>query len=352
MISRKLLAAAVALTALASACTPSNTGGLDLHGKPHVGKKEPPPPTPPPGAIDPAKPDANEARHLAWQAIGCFIGGPWSEALGASGEERILEDTKRCREIATGPLGAKPEDEKSLDAVRNVDVAAVAKVLEGLQRKYGDKRDEKMLALVRATADAAREAQAARRVAEDLRASKTKEPTEAEANALATKDALAALDKVGTDEAKLVQLVLGADRVESSRGLSPRPKILAASAGLAVVFAVPSPKPATDAKQGDWVTFLMAAAKSAGHAPKTEPSASLDDQEQSAFTGVAEGFADRFEALAQKLSPSVAKGAANGYAARLRTELADAAAKQKAAASKKKKPETATPNAPKNVTSP
>jgi hypothetical protein len=324
---------AIAIAA-AGACTPSNTGGLDLHGRPHVAKKDPPPPSPSTSASsDPRAPDSNEAHRLSWQAIGCFIGGPWSEALGASGEERILADTKRCREIATGPLGAKPEDAVALDAVRNLDADVIARAITGLEAKYGDKRDEKLLQLVRGTADAGREAQGVRRAAEEMRKAKSKSPTDAQVKALAAKDALVALGKLGTEEGKLVQLVLAADRVESARGLDVRGKMLAASPGLEVVFGVAPPKTAGEVQQSEWVTYLAAVAKAAGHAPKTEPSASTDDQEQAAFTGVAQGFADRFEAVGAKLPQGVAKGAANGYATQLRAELADAAAKEKADAS-------------------
>ena len=377
---RKLLAIALVLASTMS-CKPSNTGGLDLHGKPHIGKREPPKEKPP---EDPKKPDANEAHQLAWQAIGCFIGGPWSEALGASGEERMLADTKRCREVATGPLGAKPEDEKALDAVRGVDPDAVARVLTGLQAKYGGKGDEKLLQLVRATADAAREAQAVRRVTEAMRTSKTKEPSDAELTTLSAKDALSALGTLGTEEAKLVQLVLGADRVESSRGLAPRAKILAASPGLQVVFGVASPavkasgvesgaKTASEEEQTAWVTYLATVAKAAGHPPKAEPTPSpneppvpkpsLDEQEQAAFTGIAEGFADRFAALSTKLPKGVAKDVASGYAERLRTELANAEVKQKSKTATKKsdaetkakvttKPKVTKPPPKKSATSP
>jgi hypothetical protein len=325
------------ILALVAACKPSNTGGLDLHGEPKAGKKDPPAPSSSSSA-DASKPEASDAHRLAWQAIGCFIGGPWSEALGASGEERILADTKRCREVATGPLGAKPEDGAALDAVRNLEPAVVERVIAGLAAIYGNQQDQKLLQLVKATADAAREAHAVRRITVELRKTKSKSPSDADVAALSSKDALAALGKLGTEEGKLVQLVLGADRLESARGLDARGKLLAASPGLDVIFGVPSSKSGAETKQADWVAYLSSAAKAAGHPPKTAPDASLAEQEQAAFTAVAQGFADRFEALAAKLAPGVAKGVANGYAAQLRSDLAGAETKVKSNASAKKKP--------------
>ena len=356
MVRRKRLVVTLVALVLGSvgACKPSNTGGLDLHGKPNVGMKQPPPAASVSSSAEAAKPDENEAHRLAWQAIGCFVGGPWSEALGASGEERVLADTKRCREIANGPLGAKPEDEKALDAVRAADPEVVTRLLPALEKKFGDKRDEKLLALVRAAADAGREAQAVRRVAEAMRKSKTKQPSEADAATLAAKVALTALSKVGTDEARLVQLVLGADRVESARGLAPAGKLSTASPGFEVVFGVAPSSVPKDAEQSDWVTYLTGVAKAAGHAPQAVPEASQNELEQAAFTGVAQGFADRFEALAAKLAPSVAKGAANGYAAQLRNQLADAEAKVKAknAAKKSSTAASASASAMKNEKNP
>ena len=350
-MSMKLCRACLPIAAFALlACGAHSTAGVNLATMPpSVAKTEPPPQTPPTDETS-KKPDQNRARAWASAVIGCFIGGPYSEALGAIGDERTLADLKRCRAVSTGPLGAKEDDEKALAAVRAIDAPTVQRIVEAIKAVSADMgaAQKPLLDLVSATADAAREAMMARRAAEALRVDSSAKDTAKETaetkdktSTFVEKKGLAALWQLDTPESRVVALILAADHVEAVRGLSPRAKILAASPAFDVVFGVALPAGATDAKPGDWLAYLGAAAKAAGHAPKLEANAPTNEQEQAAFAGVAAGFADRFEAAAAKVSGGELKDVATGYAKRLRAELAEAEAKAKAKAQAKKTTEDA-----------
>jgi hypothetical protein len=254
-----------------------------------------------PSASFSAHTDEHRAHHLAYAAIGCFTAGSWMEALGAIGEERTLATTHRCRMLVTDGLGAKPDDEVALTAVRTIDPKAV----DAIAAVIGD---PELVEITRATADAAREASAARKLAESLR----KDPSGKLDDALAKKEALAKLYALKAPTAKLVALVIAADHVESSRGLPARAKTLAAAPAFEVVFGVARPS------DGEWLPYVTAAAKAGGHAAS-------ENTEQSAFSGVVTSFADKFEAVAKTVPSGEPEEAAVGYAKRLRGQLSAAA---------------------------
>lgn len=329
-----IAALACASTAAAVACNAKTTGGVNLAASPPAvavtGAPDPAASAQPPPSSDDA------ARGWAYAAIGCWIGGPYSEALGAIGDERTLADSRRCRAVVTGPLGGKDDDEKAIAAVRAMDEGVVKKVHDALAAAT---KDAALVALLDASAAATREAMMARRAAEALRrddlakdAAKSAEELKTQTNALTARDALsklASLQGAYANEAQLFALILAADHVEAARGLEPRAKILAASPGFDVAFSAPLPAGSMDAKPGDWLTYVTAAAKAAGHEVKIDAKATTHDREQAAFSGVAAGFADKIEAIAGKLSDGEPKRVATGYANRLRAELDDAATRAK-----------------------
>ncbi len=303
-------------------------------------------PSSPLAPVTPVAPVADEARALAWAwtSVGCFVGGPWSELLGARPEDRVVAHRARCREVVTGPLAGKADDDAALDAVRGLDAAAVAKVvdaIDGAAQNMGDRR-KALIALVKASADASREAMSARRAAEAIRGDlAVKDGAQATADlrgnsdALTAKAALAALYGLGTDEARLVALVLAADHLESVRGLSPAAKSIIASPAFDVVLGQPLPAGALDPKHGAWLDYVRDAAKAAGHPVDLGPGAATVDLEKAAFAGVVAGFADRFETLAPKLQ-GAPRAAADAYVKRLRAAVADFDAKAKAKVDAKK----------------
>lgn len=256
-----------------------------------------------------AEVDPDRASLLLRGAIGCFVGGAWSEALGALGEERTLATTRRCRMLVTDALGGKPDDTAMLERVRSIDPGAVDPIARAIALASRPQERSSAVTFVHAVADAAREALSARRASGAVRAAKDAEAALHDAEpALVAKDALAKLHAMGDARARLVALVLAADHLDSARGLPPRGRTLAASPAFSVTLALPPP--ADDA----WLPYLRAAAKAAGHP---------GDAEKAAFTGVVRGFADRFEGLAKELPASEERDVALGYAKRVRAKLAD-----------------------------
>ena len=291
--------------------------------------------------------DEGRAVAWAWTSIGCFVGGAWSAGsthAGARPEERLAEGEARCREVVTGPLGGKSDDAPALAAVRGLDAATVARVLDaiGESARGMGARKQPLVALVKATAEAAREAMMARRIAEAIRldfAAKDEPKATAELKggqgALIAKGALSTLHALGSDEARLVALILAAEHVEAVRGLPPAAKLLAASPAFDVVLATPLPEGAFEFKPGAWLGYVREAAKASGHPAELGANVPNADVEKAAFAGVAAGFADRFEAVAPKLQ-GPPRDAAERYAARLRVVLAEFAAKSKAKVDAKK----------------
>lgn len=248
-------------------------------------------PVSPPSA--PVVHHASGARYT-WSAIACFVGAPWTNALG---------DASRCKSFARDALGA--DDAQTVAALRGLDRDTVAVALRAVGESGGD------VALVRATAEAAREAIAARDAAKRARAGEEVGPED-----LVAKDALAKLYSMGA-EGRVVAYVLAAEHLDAVRGLPPRMKIFAASPAFEVVFALPRPN--NTFQPGDWLTYVSSAAIAAHHPP---PIGSTHDRERAAFAGVAAGIADRLDASFKALDNGDGRAVADAYRKRLRAEIA------------------------------
>jgi hypothetical protein len=248
--------------------------------------------------------DPDRATRWAWSAIGCWVGAAWAEALGAQGEERLLSTLRRCRLVATDVLGAKADDELTLRGVRAIEPGMVDRVATRIEKTGGGE----LVALVRATADAAREALAARKAAEDVRNGG------AVTDALGAKGALAQLWSRKDQASHAVALLLAADHVESARTLDGKAKAIAAAPAFEVVFGVP--------RQDAWIPYASAVAKAGGHPPEK-------DDERSVLMALIAAFADKFEQVGRALDPGEAKEASWGSARRLRAELEAAKTKDK-----------------------
>lgn len=288
-----------------------------------------PPPATPWSPVD--APDPEKAMRWTLAAIACFTAGAWDEARDEAGST-----PSRCRVLATEALGAKASDDQALAAVRSLDAVAVTRVVDAVERAAPD--DPHLAALIRATAEAAREAIAARRACEVLRkdlaaknAAKHDEHLQGSAAVLGAKEALATLSALDAGPhaalARTTTLVIAADHLESARGLAPRAKVLVAAPAFEVALAVPRP---AKFEPGAWLSYVTAAAKAAGHPVKAK--GSTHEREQAAFAGVAAGFADRFAALAEMATTPEVRAVAAGYATRLRAVVDEAGKKAQAKA--------------------
>lgn len=257
----------------------------------------------------------DSARAFRWlhATLGCFSGGSWMEAIGSTGEERTLATVSRCRVLVSEPLGKKQDDEVALAAVRAIEPAVVEAIAQAIDKAAPPKRRAEIVAFVRLYGDAAREALLARRAADAARTGKPLDEA-----AVTASVALAKLYASKDNRARVAALMLGADHLESARGLDSKSKALTASPAFDVIFGVP--------RMDAWAPYALATAKAAGH-PVTK-----DDD---AIPALATSFAERFEAVAKEMQVSEAKQAADGYAKRLRMQLAE----KKQTSEKSEKPE-------------
>jgi len=251
---------------------------------------------------DPVAASAETARFVN-ASIACFTSGVWDDLQG--------DRPDSCTVLAVEAIGAKPADASTRAAVRAIDPRAVDKIV----KKLGD---EQASALVRAVADASREALNARHAAERIRkAGGDAVQVDADDAALAAHGALGALGAMKSQTAQVVTLVLAADHLENVRGLPARAKLAAAAPSFEVLFGVARPAYYVP---GAWLGFVSDAARAGGY--EAEAGGTAHDREQAAFAGVASGLARRFE-LAAKTSEGEAKTVATEYAKRLQLAVAD-----------------------------
>lgn len=223
--------------------------------------------------------------------------------------------------VAHQALGVAENDVAALRAMREIDDATATKLAQAIEARVpaGDPRP----ALVRAAAEACREASRVRRAAQAIRAGGVGvrgEDALGEDRALVR---LAGLD-LGerTSAARLVALVLAADRVEIARDLPPRARVRAIAGPLALSFgAAPPAEGAGGLRDDAFAALLEDAAKRGGHATTAVAGASVQAREAEALVGVAAAFADRFDGLTPTLGEEEGARVARGYALRLRQAL-------------------------------
>ncbi len=268
---------------------------------------------PPPSASVAKHPEATKSARWLWAAVGCWVGGAWSEALGAAGEEKHLATTRRCRIVANEALATKDDDAPAVEAVRAMKEAATARAIEAIAAVSDDHAG--VAALLTATANAAREASLARSAAAKGDAAKGDGNNAADVTASAALAKLQTLPGKLSSAAQTIALVLAADRIEATRALAASTKSAAGNAVFAVVFG--------SKQTDDWTALLTSIATKGGHPPQGK-------HERDALAGVFAVFADRFATLANLLESAPkgvtlgggdARAVAEGYAALLRNML-------------------------------
>jgi hypothetical protein len=270
------------------------------------------------------------AERWTWDAIACWVGPPWAEAQGSVGVERALASDRRCRLVAHEALGVAENDAASLRAMGDVEPNLAARIADAIAAKVPD--GDRGPALLRAAAPACREAWAARRAAERLRrpmgASIGTPDALGEPDALVAYGALAHLATLDlgdrTGAARLLVLVLAADRLETARDLQAGSRLRAMAPALGIVFGVGSPARAPGAGaagEEPFVELLSAAALRGGHAPTFAAGSSVRARESEAFASVVAAVADRFDGLTEALGSDEGARVARGYALRLHQAL-------------------------------
>jgi hypothetical protein len=284
-----------------------------------------------------------QAHALVLQAAGCWFGGLWSDALGATPEDRRAASEKRCMSLVTRLYGT--DDKLRYDQLRLVDgvfvdkLAASVDVLATKDTAGDAPRKDALGRLLRAVAAAQREANAAHGAVDpvklDLRGrppepenlSKDEAAAAAPLRAHAALEALLKLD-VGdlSVEAHALGLLTAMDRLELARGLPKHLKVYAVSDALQLVFGVAPPTVPTDVTAklvpGTWLTYLASAAAAAGH-PVPDAAKNARAREPWAWGGVVEGFADKLRADQSKLGSSALAKVTGAIVKRLDAEWAE-----------------------------
>jgi hypothetical protein len=297
----------------------------------------------------------SDPHGLAIAAAGCWFGGLWGDALGESLEQRKVNDEARCNDVVTRVWGQP--DKTRYEMLRGLD----GKAVENVVAKVG--ADGAAGKLVRAFADAQREALEARHAADRVKRDVVKEPdklTKDEAavvGALAASNALGALLKTDagdlTHEAHALGLMTAMERLETSRGLPKHLKVYAMEGPIGLLFGTAAPAMPQDATKplprGAYLAYVEAAAKSAGH-PVPDAAKTPKDRESLAWAGVHEGIADKLKADMGGISKDTPLADVVAHAAqRLDAEYQ---AETNALATKTAAPATPAPAAQKTLTAP
>jgi hypothetical protein len=232
-------------------------------------------------------------------AASCWLGGLWSDAIGekklAWSDTRTTGIDKRCKEVL---------DTEGMRAIDPRAVETVARKLSGDSQK----------ALLREVANAARENQSARHVADRVKADyadDTTTLTERNSDKLFAAPALRKFDALSAllhdsgpfaADAHAIGLLLTLDRLEIARGLPKHLKVEVLAGPFQEVFGVVAPRlPHDDAAPvptGTWLSYLSVAASAAGHAIPEGSSTDPAHREPLAWNGVLEGLADKLRTLA------------------------------------------------------
>jgi len=251
-------------------------------------------------------------------AASCWLGGLWSDALGekklAWSDTRTAGIEKRCKDVL------------DTDGMRAIDPRAVETVARKLD-------SESQRALLREVANAARENQNARRVADRVKADYADDTTTLTerthdkviaAPALRKSDALLALMHDSgpyAADAHAIALLLSIDRVEIARGLPKHLKVEVLESPIHEVFGIAAPSlPQGDAAPlptGTWLSYLSVTANAAGHAIPQDASKEPAHREPLAWSGLLKGFADKLRTL----EPSVGETRLNQVVGAVVTRL-------------------------------
>jgi hypothetical protein len=284
------------------------------------------------------------------------MGGLWSDALGESGDARYAGIERRCdallREVgvsekeparAAADRAAPPRPEEAYHPMRSVEpdvVAAISSRIDAVAK--GDPAQaahaQDNVALLQAVAAAARETIHARRAADQVKDDVRDAPASPAtgndkrqaAEPLRAGDALSALFRVNAgpyaDEAQAIALLVALDRMEIARALPKHLKIEVVRVAFKEVFGVSTPALPDDAaapiRSGTWLTYLADVAAAAGH-PVPSDAHDPQNREPLAWTGVLQGFADRFRGLPGHSTAPALGAVEQGVVVRLDGEYKD-----------------------------
>lgn len=266
---------------------------------------------PPPARLQPTA-TKHAAHELLVDAEACFLGGMWGDVQGQTPGERELTSEARCGAVVNAVFARDPHDRylqlraheaETIAEVRNR-IAALADA-----EPAEASRKQAYLRLFDALTGAENEVMLARRATHRVLRDEPRNVeklSETEASALPALEASSAFDALAhvdagnlQKEAHVLQLFVLLDRMQVAEQLPVHLKPYVVAASFQTVFGTAAPDLPHDASKplprGGWLTYLEAAAASAGH-PVNDASASFVARHESAVAGILQGIADQLVA--------------------------------------------------------
>jgi hypothetical protein len=261
------------------------------------------------------------AYDLAFDAIGCWFGPVWQDALGDPAISRKADTAERCRGVAARVWNGG--DEKGhLERLRAIEPEAVGDLVKRVdtlasgELSANERRD--LSSLLTATAAAEHENLLARRAADRIKKDLAGERQAGklagdEREAIAPLREVAALTKLYrleagryTADAHALGVLAIMDRIVDAGGLSRHFEIEATAPAFALLFGVEPPTvPSDRAAQvapHEWIEYLTRVAQAAGHSvpdTATRP----EQRDRLAWAGMLQGLANRLLEDSPQMSP-------------------------------------------------
>ncbi len=279
---------------------------------------------------------SNGAYNLTYEAIACWIGPVWGDALGEPVEQRKLNAENRClgavRRVWTN------DDKGHVERLRALEVTAVAELLARVDElgkgTLSDKERRDLVSLVREVAGAQRDNLWARRAADRIRIDESRQKP----HTRITDDERAALDPLlkaaslralyeldagrYTADAHTLAILSAMDRLNVAGGLPRHVEIYAAEPVFTLLFHVPTleleSNPAIEIPPHVWIDYLVKAAANAGH-PVPSIAAQTADRDLIGWAGMLDGISDQLAENSAQLSDHL-KPVAAGTIRRLQAE--------------------------------
>jgi hypothetical protein len=256
----------------------------------------PPSTTPTSAAVEPGS-----AHRVLIDATACWFGDTWSEAIG----DRNASPRSRCAS-ALSRAYERPLDTARVERLQDAEPVEVTELSQRMRAMAAsDPIDsdhaDSIAVLLRATGAAVKEQVRARRT--QVRVQTKVEDARAGANDLSSSSALGALFKLDagalTPEARLVAVMLAAERIRLADDLPTHSKVLVVQGPVELLFDLhPPPMPADPADHvgsGTWLAYLEDIA-TAAHNPVPTFVGSPADRERFAWAGMLEGVATKLRA--------------------------------------------------------
>jgi hypothetical protein len=286
------------------------------------------------------EPARGRAHALLIGALPCWLGGVWSDAEGATEDERIGASEGRCHEFVKRLYGH--DDQVAFERLRALDAGALSDLRDEIVTTApADPRDagrkDQLVQLLDAVTAAEREGMYARRAANIVKndiavpqPDKTRKADEdAAVEPLRQSKALEALLRLDAGdlnhEARALAYLGALDRMQTARALPTHLKFYAVGGAFSAVFGATPPEIPSDAsepvKGGIWLEYLKRVADAAGHPVPSEYTQTHRDEELLAWGGTFMGIADKLHAEAEQIADAAElKRVALAVARRLENE--------------------------------